>query len=71
MILGAYRDWETVPGDGCDVGVLVSTGRVRATEDGTGRDTGTVGSGSTGTVVDVVVDSVVVVAGSIVVVVES
>ena len=65
---GGNVSWILVPGDGCDVGVLVSTGRIGTTEDGTGRDTGTVGSGSTGTVVDVVVDSVVVVAGSVVVV---
>ena len=59
---GGNVPWILVSGDGCDVGVLVSTGRVGATEDGTGRDTGTVGSGSTGSVVDVVV------AGSVVVV---
>ena len=39
---------------GCDVVVLVSEGRVRATEDGTEIDSATVVEGSGGAVVDVV-----------------
>lgn len=63
---GGNVSWVSGSCNGCDVGVLVSAGRV-------GTDSGTVGSGSGGTVVDVVssiVDSgsgtevVVVVSGT-------
>jgi hypothetical protein len=58
---GGNVSWVSGSCNGCDVGVLVSAGRV-------GTDSGTVGSGSGGTVVDVS-STVVEVSGSEVVVV--
>ena len=59
---GGNVSWVSGSGNGCDVGVVVSAGRV-------GTDSGTVGSGSTGTVVDVVSSTVVEGSGTEVVVV--
>ena len=59
---GGNVSWVSGSGNGCDVGVVVSAGRV-------GTDSGTVGSGSTGTVVDVVSSTVVEGSGKTVVVV--
>lgn len=61
---GGNVSWVSGSCNGCDVGVLVSTGRV-------GTDSGTVGSGSGGTVVDVVSSIVVDGSGTEVVVVVS
>ena len=59
---GGNVSWVSGSCNGCDVGVVVSAGRV-------GTDSGTVGSGSTGTVVDVVSSTVVEGSGKTVVVV--
>ena len=61
---GGNVSWVSGSCNGCDVGVVVSAGRV-------GTDSGTVGSGSGGTVVDVVSSIVVDGSGTEVVVVVS
>ena len=61
---GGNVSWVSGSCNGCDVGVVVSAGRV-------GTDSGTVGSGSTGSVVDVVSSIVVEGSGKEVVVVVS
>jgi hypothetical protein len=61
---GGNVSWVSGSCNGCDVGVLVSAGRV-------GTDSGTAGSGSGGTVVDVVSSIVVDGSGTEVVVVVS